>query len=418
MIGPLAIRQMGSETERGAKALRLGYLDGLRGVAAFGVLLCHLAGSFFPVAVFGPAGGRTHTPLDIWLHGAPIVSLPLMGNFMVCIFYTLSGIVLSYPLLTRTSRGSFFLRVVRRYLRLAMPALAATLLAWLLFSVNALEVSSAVDLSGSNFLSGFWQGSPHISQAILEGTVGVFAGWEVHYDPVLWTMHTELLGSLLVFALLSVVKNPLHRYVLYIPLAMLLRSSYLLGFVGGMIVCETLVARPQRPPSRLHATALGVVALYGLALGSASSSSAAALPGFHRYLLPVANDRGGVLTANSVGAICVLVAIVRLPQLQGWMERPVLRTLGRISFGLYLVHFLVIGAVGTKLLVVLVPVLGYEAGALSAAAGVVAVTLAAAWLFTVLVDEPVTRILGRWPMSVESPARRGVPNRTCGKAPR
>ncbi|HET9111928.1 MAG TPA: acyltransferase [Ktedonobacterales bacterium] len=117
---------------RPSRAPRVTYLDGIRGVAAFLVLIHHLAIVFFPGAIFGPSM-PSRPAAEYLFYATPFLDLPIQGNFMVCIFYALSGMALAYkPLSLSVGKRweSVVSGVARRYPRLMIPALVANLLTW------------------------------------------------------------------------------------------------------------------------------------------------------------------------------------------------------------------------------------------------------------------------------------------------
>ena len=75
---------------------KIKYLNGLRGVAAFQVVIHHFILAFYPALFSGPdiqthmAGG-----IEVSASGS-VFNLLWDGNFAVCIFFILSGFVLSH----------------------------------------------------------------------------------------------------------------------------------------------------------------------------------------------------------------------------------------------------------------------------------------------------------------------------------
>jgi len=70
-------------------------LEGLRGVAAIGVVLYHFGLSFYTLAFWGPGVTSVQNMrYEHFLHGNPAMVF-LSGTFSVAIFFVLSGFVLS-----------------------------------------------------------------------------------------------------------------------------------------------------------------------------------------------------------------------------------------------------------------------------------------------------------------------------------
>jgi len=101
---------------------RIHSLDTLRGLAALVVLANHLQHSFLP-ALFGTTAPESPGRLIM----APIAFL-LNGSCAVALFFVLSGFVLSERFIASTNIASLSDAVIRRWPRLAGPALAVNLL--------------------------------------------------------------------------------------------------------------------------------------------------------------------------------------------------------------------------------------------------------------------------------------------------
>src|SRR4051812_33118012 len=91
---------------------RIGALDGLRGLAAFGVVVSHLVAGFVPALYFGGAAAGawqdevSRSPLFVFYN----------GSFFVHIFFVMSGYVIAQSV--AHSRSPLALLTGKRYLRL------------------------------------------------------------------------------------------------------------------------------------------------------------------------------------------------------------------------------------------------------------------------------------------------------------
>ena len=198
--------------------LRLGWLDGLRGLAAMQVVLLH------DVFVFLPGIGSAY-PLpihDFWWRGlltAPFVFL-YDGISAVYLFFIISGVALTNAFAVHPF--AFLSTVSRRVVRLGLPMAAATILAALFYTL--LPNAHLVAHTGSSSLSD--TGPVTISlasiahQIALEGLLAGFDGWSLlpgwisdrldlvgrahAFDTPLWTLHIEFCGSLLIMLLVAV----------------------------------------------------------------------------------------------------------------------------------------------------------------------------------------------------------------------
>ena len=163
---------------------RIVFLDGLRGVAALFVVFFHCAAAFFPGVVFGGSTGFSHV-----LNVTPILNLSFQGDFMVCTFYALSGLALSYHTLSRGSRGPAVSGLVRRYPRLMVPCLAGILVSAGLLAAGLYSNAEAAALSGSTWWGERLSFPSSLDLAFTDGTVRIFRNGYSSFDPPLWTMH-------------------------------------------------------------------------------------------------------------------------------------------------------------------------------------------------------------------------------------
>lgn len=58
-----------------------------------------------------------------------------------------------------------------------------------------------------------WNFTPNFFDALQQGTWGIFATGEDSYNPVLWTMMFEFIGSMIIFFVLSLFGGMKHRRI-------------------------------------------------------------------------------------------------------------------------------------------------------------------------------------------------------------
>jgi peptidoglycan/LPS O-acetylase OafA/YrhL len=181
---------------------KLGQLEALRGLAAFIVVAWHFLWAFDPARI-GIVDG--FDPSATMLGSVSFASID--GPAAVTLFFVLSGFVLPLGFFG-SGRAELVVRATaKRWLRLLCLVMLAVLLSWLLFSCGLYRHREAAQLSQSAWLGTF--GGSHAAQsfapsllgAVLEGSLFAFLREPDMYDPVLWTMHHEFLGSFVTFFL-------------------------------------------------------------------------------------------------------------------------------------------------------------------------------------------------------------------------
>jgi peptidoglycan/LPS O-acetylase OafA/YrhL len=173
------------------------YLDGLRGVAALVVFIGHLALVVLPdlLGVSGTYGW------SIWLTAIGKSPLAVLwnGNAAVCIFFVLSGYVMTE--FASGTKLSLPAQAIRRYLRLAIPILITSSFAWLLLSYGLMRNAVNPDVTGG-WLGSWYRFEPSFPDMIQEALFGTFATGSNAYNCNLWTMNAELAGSLYIMLFL------------------------------------------------------------------------------------------------------------------------------------------------------------------------------------------------------------------------
>ena len=344
-------------------AEKITYLDGLRGIAAVNVMIMHFFVALAPAMVYGSElpshlGGNLEqlfstTPLG--LIGA--------GNFSVCIFFVLSGYVLTQKYFKTKENGVIISSAVRRYLRLFIPVLATVMLSYLLASAGLYRyyLETMVISASSNYRD-YWTFTPDIVDAVKQAVWGsFFVGGKTPYNPVLWTMKIEFFGSMLVFAMALLFGSLRNRWTFYLASAVLFLNSYYLAFIIGMVFADTF--NSKMPVFKTgNKIILSIILIFGLFLGSYPIN-------------PVTNDslygflntgffKTPKVTYHIIGAGMIMYVLLNSRRLQNFFSSPVPVFLGKISYSLYLIHFLVISSFTCALFLVLYPVLPYGAAVL------------------------------------------------------
>jgi peptidoglycan/LPS O-acetylase OafA/YrhL len=392
----------------GAAAARLDCFESIRGLASFAVVIGHIICGFWPALYF--RNGPTWEHLPGWLQALARFPGKFLwnGETAVTIFFVLSGFVLSLSFFQGASPRSLGSAAIRRYPRLMFPVAASVLLAFLLLQTGATcnqaavrcmdeaqglsYDSAAVPGHSNNWLRRLYNFPPDILVALRQGTWNAFTGYAV-YNPVLWTMPIELTGSFLVFGFLAVFGGLHNRWLLYgIGGGLLLgrEQYYMLDFFLGIAACD-LWAHNQKTWRKSLPLAPAVV-LIVLAV----------------FVVPW----------KSVTALMVVGVTAAAPRVQQLLGARWLTLLGRVSFGLYLVHVPILCSLGCGLYLHLCAELGWShvGGSLVAGSAVIVGSLLTAWAFYHGVDRP-TLALTRWLDACLFGPKTGVETATASAGP-
>ena len=91
-------------------------------------------------------------------------------------------------------------RYLKRYLRLSIPIAASVLLGYALMRAGLLTSAAGAELSHSDWLKTYWSFPPSLVGALQDAAYRVIFLGEFRFNPPLWTMKIEFIGSLITFA--------------------------------------------------------------------------------------------------------------------------------------------------------------------------------------------------------------------------
>jgi peptidoglycan/LPS O-acetylase OafA/YrhL len=300
-----------------ARALEI---DGIRGWASFSVLLYH---QFHEML----------TALVPWINSAWLAPI-FQGRSAVCVFFVLSGDALSTNFLARggADPSSIDRLVVRRYLRLTIPILMSCTLVFVLRLVNAdLHSSAAVILHRTTWLGEDIDFDFSVGGLLRYSLLGVYTSHTkaVSYNPFLWTMSLEMIGSMLVF--LTCYLWPRLQWpkwtVAIMALGLFAMDSLFCLFFAGMFLgqlrLESFFAQFEGKRAQ---QALWFAAFIGLAL----------------LLVATYNlDKKPIFVDMAIGIALVFVLYAQ-SGIRNFLRGRLSTWVGEISFPIYLVQFALI----------------------------------------------------------------------------
>lgn len=344
------------------KQEKLHYLDGLRGIGALMVVLNHFMVSFYPAVFTGePSQINSNVFIEQLIAKTPL-NVIFSGNFAVCIFFILSGYVLTYKFF-RT--GDFiYLQsgAVKRYFRLVIPVFISSLIIYFLMKLHLFHNVEAAIISKSDFWLGqYYRFNPSISDALYEGFYGAFFKNFSTYNGVLWTMTYEFYGSILVFACAGLVYKLKNRIVIYLVLIFCFGKTYYLGFIFGLMLSDFGNSADVKNIFHIKNKYVNILLLLvGIFLGSYSASLDTDKTMYHFLNIYVHYfSDNPYITYHLIGAFLLLIAILNLESAKKFLSTPLLGKAGKLSFSFYLLHLGVLFTFSCFLMVKLVNYFNY-----------------------------------------------------------
>ncbi|MPW44016.1 acyltransferase family protein [Acinetobacter guerrae] len=312
------------------KFTKLNAVESIRGLACLAVVFSHLSLSFYPYLHHFDEHDVARNAWVHFIHHSPF-AFWYSGTAAVYVFFVLSGFILSYVVCnSRNMQMKLQSMMVKRYPRLAIPALGSCILLW-----AALQFSDIDSSQVQYWLKVLATQDIGFAQAVYEGTIGSFLFAESSLNWVLWTMQVELLGSFLLFGLLyiySLDKRLFLPLVLLFPTTSIFFQSQelylgLLCFlIGSLIYFYGQVIR-----SSIFAIFLLALGLY---LAGVHNNSSA-----YYWIYSLVGERTYEY-CNFVAGILIVYSILMNPMLSKKLDNRVCVYLGKLSFSIYLLHLL------------------------------------------------------------------------------
>ncbi|WP_454825897.1 acyltransferase family protein [Paraburkholderia xenovorans] len=313
-------------------------LEGLRGVAAVMVIFSHLVLTFWPNMAVNIIAAP-HGPFQEFIFNSPLTFL-FSGNLAVCIFFVLSGYVLTAKFWRTEDMSVIWTLAARRYFRLMPPVLLSLLIGYAMLKAGLIL---AHEKDAPTWISWTYSLTPVLQTAVYDGLFRAFLSDKAYvYNPVTWTMRYEFLGSLLTFSFCALCVGFKRRWILYIAVICVLMFTVPAGiyyalFIAGIWLADISLRKTPAP------IALGVL-LIAAWLGGATPGSTS-----HADLEILSVSLNGYPTdfvhvANAIASILIVWVVLTSDLMAAFFA--FFHELGRRSFSIYLIHFPILASVG------------------------------------------------------------------------
>ncbi|KAJ5461527.1 uncharacterized protein N7458_003079 [Penicillium daleae] len=343
------------------------WIDGLRGIASFLVVLTHLARAW-DFDLFSPRDTEDATPRILqW----PILRIPWQGRIGVTIFAFLTGYVCALKPLKLSRAGdtaAAFTTIAksafRRPPRLIFPATIALIISWTVAQFGGFTVANRSDSWWCRYASpdledSLWKEIIRLGENFLSTwTTGYMT-----YDDHQWALLPLLKASMLVFIILIATMFMQFRYRVAVYVGMLLyyhqdaakdTETFQMQAIFGVLLSDLSYTTALKNWVETHRYTRKLItiplAVAGLLIASYPGEHPEWMPWsdfmfkISEYIFPPDVNIGKRYSA--LGVDLVILAIYLSPSTKKFLANRLLLWLGKQSFAVYLIH-------GTMLRVVL-----------------------------------------------------------------
>ncbi|WP_174492454.1 acyltransferase family protein [Acinetobacter sp. Marseille-Q1623] len=365
--------------------------ESIRGLACLAVVLSHLVFTFYPYA-HEYASSVPKFKAFLGLYDSPFGFI-YSGNAAVFVFFVLSGYVLSYAILNKKENinKKIISMSVKRYPRLAIPAVISVLICYTVFLIN-------VDSSHvSNWAANIGSYDSSILYALYDGAISAFIFGKSQYNWVLWTMQIELFGSFLIFLLCYLTQK---SKILLLAIALIFTIlgflvSLKMGFGFFSFVLGMLFYLYGKKINIYIALPMLILGLYFAGAHNNSFS--------YQLITSILNTKTATLL-NVLCAPLIVYSILMNDKLSSLLDNKFFVYLGRLSFSMYLLHMLIIYVVGIPVFNYLLSY-GYLISSIIASIIVIIVTIILSIPYSNYIDDLSIKV-GKW---IESKIMRKTP---------
>ncbi len=361
---------------------KIGSIEGTRGVAAFIVLLSHLSLTFFPYLHSFEVSPDSQYYIQNILHNSPF-AFSYSGTFAVYVFFVLSGYILTH-VASKKNFYEFAVMFLKRYPRLMIPATISCVLAYVAFNTPFLSCKTML----TDWIREYGDFNYTFIGAVYNGVIESFIIGKSAYNPVLWTIHIELIGSFFIFGLCFLEKFNLFNirglFVLHSGLIICLTGMALftneqigLGLIAFMAGQLLYCAKIRIVPGLSIA-----IFLIGIYLAGAHNDSFS-----YSWLIFILGNKTYTI-CNFLSGILVVYSIILNERLSDLFSKRMFILMGKLSFSVYLIHLPIISTIGVFAFSKAYSFIDYNGAAVLACSIVILFTYMMANVFYIFVEQP------------------------------
>lgn len=327
---------------------RIEWLDGLKGIACILIFIHHFCLAFYPAIHYGNNVSSKLNGIDTFLSTSPL-SVILNGNFLVCLFCIISGIVISIQIISIKDKEKTSEVIFKRYFRLMIPLFPIGILVYLMLRFNLFSNIELANYTNSPWLGQYYNNSISFIETLKLIFIDTwFYGSDI-LSNAYWMLSQLFYGTFLSIILSMISwKYGKHTWIIYLILALFLINNTL----AASFVLGTLIAWLYKKKLIIPNKYIGFISLLiGTFLGGYPSgiipNNIYSFLNFETYV-----------TWHIIGAFLTIYGIWNINLLQRILSHNIFQKLGSVSYSLYLIHIPLLFSITTFIFIKIINI-GY-----------------------------------------------------------
>ncbi|SFF07879.1 acyltransferase family protein [Spirosoma endophyticum] len=338
------------------------YIEGIRGLAAFMVVIYHYLLAFYPAHANGRLEEVHLNLLEILYFKSPFLFLT-NGQLFVLIFFILSGYVLSKKFMLDKDMDYLASAFIRRLPRLYIPVAVSLIISYIILVLSLDYNSDASIITKSTWLESL-KGDKLFITFLKNILISAMFLGNNSYNTVLWSITIEFYGSILVFGSLALIYKSRNSVfiLLFILFILLFHEKYeYSAFILGILLNYSDYIKFKN--KNLNKLSIIFTFFFGLLLGGFPHVYHTSTPTISGTFFEFLNynfiiERSGLI--NEIGAFLVIFSIQKWAVMREFFSGRFFLYLGKISFSMYLIHVLILKSFSSYLFIYLQRIFSYN----------------------------------------------------------
>lgn len=305
---------------------RLTIVSGIKGIGAVMVILIHYVAAMLPAMWSGDFSQIHIGWIEKLVYKTPLYFF-MNGSFAVYLFWTISAFLISYSWYQHHDTRDMVKKALNKYLKFIMIAAATSFVAFMLLKGGYIKNQELAQYTHSEWLGYTYNFEPSIRSLVKEIFYGIWFD-TAKYNPPLWTMKLEFLGSLWTILLLELFGDLKKRYLLWSICAVfsVLYCPQYICFILGIVIADMFVLG-----KRINCVLADTLILAGILAGGYNWI-------YEEHMGMTVNR----LVVWSLASGCILFGTFSSKIFQRLMRMHFCQFVGEISLYLYVTHFIVL----------------------------------------------------------------------------